>query len=76
MLDGFVQHIISNGTMKTGRAQMEVNLPPTEFELVTAEQLCLERNRDEPNEKDIEDAIKMACKWNMKRIKRGLPAWN
>jgi len=52
-----------------------MNLPPTEFELTTAQQLCLERNRDEPNEKDIEDAIKMACKWNQKRIKMGLKSW-
>lgn len=50
-------------------------IPPTEFELITAQQLCLERNRDEPNEKDIEDAIKMACKWNQKRIKAGLKSW-
>jgi hypothetical protein len=61
--------------MKMERVQMEVNLPPTEFEQVTAEQLCLERNRDEPNEKDIEDAIKMTCKWNQKRIKMGLKSW-
>lgn len=52
-----------------------MNLPPTEFELITAKQLCLERNRDEPNDKDIEDAIKMACKWNQKRIKMGLKSW-
>jgi len=28
-------------------------IPPTEFELITAQQLCLERNRDEPSEKDM-----------------------
>ncbi len=50
-------------------------IPPTEFELITAQQLCLERNRDEPNEKDIEDAIKMARKWNQKRIKQGMKSW-
>jgi hypothetical protein len=50
-------------------------IPSTEFELVTAQQLCLERNRDEPSEKDIKDAIKMACKWNMKRINMGLKSW-
>ena len=52
-----------------------MNLPPNEFELATAQQLCLERNRDEPNEKDIADAIEMACRWNKQRIERGLKTW-
>jgi hypothetical protein len=47
----------------------------TEFELITAQQLCLERNRDEPNEKDLQDAVKISCKWNKKRKLMGLKPW-
>jgi hypothetical protein len=53
-----------------------MNLPPTEFELILAQTICLERNRDEPNEEDMRNAIAMACRWNLSRIKRGLKAWN
>lgn len=44
----------------------------TEFEIITAQQLCLERNRDKPNQADYDDAVKMAAKWNNCRIKNGL----
>ena len=44
----------------------------TEFELATAQQLAWERDRDEPNERDLQDAIAMAAKWNQQRIKLGL----
>lgn len=47
----------------------------TDFELATAAQLCLERNRDEPNEKDLSDAVKMCTRWNMQLIKGGLRPW-
>lgn len=47
----------------------------TEFEIVTAEQLCLERNRDTPNDKDFQDAVAMAASWNNQRIKLGLRPW-
>lgn len=47
----------------------------TEFEIITAEQLCLERNRYEPNDADYADAVKMAAKWNNYRIKNGLRPW-
>ena len=52
-----------------------MNLPPNDFELATAHQLCLERGRDEPNEQDIQDAIKLACGMNQRRIKMGLKIW-
>jgi hypothetical protein len=52
-----------------------MNLPPTAFELATARQLCLERGRDEPNEQDIQDAIKLACGMNQRRIEMGLNVW-
>jgi hypothetical protein len=47
----------------------------TDFELATANQLCLERNRDEPNEQDLRDAVVMSCRWNQKRKLMELPAW-
>ncbi len=54
----------------------EMNLPLyTEFELATAETLCLERNRDEPNEQDLNDAVAMCARWNQKRIKMGVKPW-
>ncbi len=54
----------------------EIMLPLyTEFELATAETLCLERNRDEPNEQDLNDAVAMCARWNQKRIKMGMRAW-
>lgn len=37
----------------------------TEFELITAQQLCPERNRDTPNEQDLADAVKLCARWNM-----------
>lgn len=48
----------------------------TEFELITAGQLCLERGRDEPNELDLADAVKMCSRWNNQRIKLGLKPWS
>jgi hypothetical protein len=54
----------------------EIMLPLyTEFERITAETLCLERNRDEPNEQDLNDAVAMCVRWNQKRIKMGMRAW-
>ena len=50
-------------------------MTPNAFELATARQLCLERGRDEPNEQDIIDAIKLACGMNQRRIKMGLNVW-
>ena len=47
----------------------------TEFELATAQQLCLERNRDEPTERDLADAVTLAAKWNQQRIKLKLRPW-
>ena len=47
----------------------------TEFELITAGQLCLDRGRDEPNEKDLADSVKMCARWNNQRIKLGLRPW-
>jgi hypothetical protein len=47
----------------------------TQFEQTTAAQLCLERNRDEPNDKDLADAVKMCSRWNRQRKERGLPVW-
>ena len=48
----------------------------TEFELITANQLCLERDRDEPNETDLRDAVAMVTRWNQQRIKIGLRPWS
>ena len=48
----------------------------TEFETITAQQLCLERNRDKPNDADYADAVKLASKWNNYRIKNGLKPWS
>lgn len=48
----------------------------TEFEQTTAAQLCLERNRDTPNDKDLTDAVKMVTAWNQSRIKLGLRPWS
>lgn len=50
--------------------------PYTDFEQVTAKQLCLERNRDTPNDKDLADAVRMARAWNQQRIKLGLWPWS
>jgi hypothetical protein len=47
----------------------------TQFELTTAAQLCLERNRDEPNDKDLADAVVMCGRWNKQRKECGLVAW-
>ena len=47
----------------------------TQFELITAGQLCLDRGRDEPNEKDLADSVKLCVKWNNQRIKLGLRPW-
>lgn len=44
----------------------------TDFELATAQQLAFDRNRDQPNEVDLADAVKLAAKWNQKRIEQGL----
>lgn len=44
----------------------------TEFEIITAKQLCLERNREKPNDVDYQDAVKLAAKWNNDRNKNGL----
>lgn len=41
----------------------------TEFEEATAQQLAFERNRDEPTDKDLQDAVAVAAKWNKQRIK-------
>jgi hypothetical protein len=55
----------------------EMTLPLyTEFELATAETLCLERNRDEPNEQDLNDAVAMCARWNQKRINMGMRVWS
>jgi hypothetical protein len=47
----------------------------TEFEEITAAQLALERNRDTPSEKDLEDAVRMCSKWNEQRKEIGLRLW-
>lgn len=47
----------------------------TEFELITAQQLCLERNRDTPNAQDLADAVKLCARWNMQRMKLNLRPW-
>jgi len=44
----------------------------TEFEIATAQQLAYERNRDEPADKDLQDAVKIAAKWNKQRQALGL----
>ena len=48
----------------------------TEFEIITAQQLCLERNREKPNDADYADAVKLAAKWSNDRIKNGLRPWS
>lgn len=48
----------------------------TEFEIITAQQICLERNREKPNDADYADAVKLAAKWNDTRIKNGLKPWS
>ena len=48
----------------------------TDFELATANQLCLERNRDEPNETDLADAVEIVTRWNQQRMKLGLRPWS
>lgn len=47
----------------------------SDFELATAEQLCLERNRDTPNDSDFADAVNLSVKWNNWRIKNNLRPW-
>jgi len=47
----------------------------TDFELATAAQLAFERNRDEPNERDLADAVKMCARWNRQRIDLELKPW-
>ncbi len=44
----------------------------TDFEIATAQQLAFERNRDEPNQSDLQEAIVLAAKWNKKRQEQGL----
>jgi len=41
----------------------------------TAQQLAWDRARDEPNQKDIDDAAEMVARWNSKRIEMGLVPW-
>ena len=52
---------------------MQLHLPlPTDFELITAEQLLIEH----PNLKDaIGTAMDMVASWNDKRVKLGLKIW-
>ena len=47
----------------------------TDFEQSTAAQLALERNRDTPSEKDLNDAVRMCSKWNEQRKEIGLRLW-
>ena len=47
----------------------------TDFESETAHQLALERNRDTPIDKDLNDAVRMCGKWNEQRKDMGLRAW-
>lgn len=47
----------------------------TEFEEVTAQQLAWCKGKDEPSEVEIAEAVKMASRWNKKRIAMGLRAW-
>jgi hypothetical protein len=47
----------------------------TDFEQTTAAQLALERNRDTPSEKDLNDAVRMCSKWNKQRKEIGLRLW-
>jgi len=47
----------------------------TTFELIVAQNLAYYRNRDEPTEQDLQDAVAWAAKWNNKRIKLGFRAW-
>jgi hypothetical protein len=47
----------------------------TDFEQSTAAQLALERNRDTPSEKYLEDAVRMCSKWNEQRQREGMRVW-
>jgi hypothetical protein len=47
----------------------------TDFEQTTAAQLCLERNRDTPNDKDLADTVKMCSRWNKQRKQLELRPW-
>ena len=47
----------------------------TDFEFATAQQLAYERNRDEPSDKDLDDAVRMCSKWNKQRQREGMRAW-
>jgi len=47
----------------------------TTFELIVAQHLAYYRNRDDPTEQDLQDAVAWAAKWNNKRIKLGFRAW-
>jgi hypothetical protein len=47
----------------------------TDFEQSTAAQLALERNRDTPSDKDLEDAVRMCSKWNEQRQREGMRVW-
>jgi len=60
---------------KANERQLDLFKNYTELELTTAQQLCLERNRDSPNDKDMADAVKMCARWNRKRIDLELKPW-
>lgn len=47
-----------------------MKLPPTEFELITAEQLAWPRGRDIPTREDLSQAEKMVARWNSVRLSR------
>ncbi len=42
----------------------------------TAQQLAWQRNRDEPNDKDKEEAANLVTKWNGRRASKGMAPLN
>lgn len=47
----------------------------TEFEQATAQQLAWCSGKDEPTEREYAQAVKLAAKWNKKRVAMGLRVW-
>ena len=48
---------------------------PTEFEMVTAEQLAAERGHSKPTTTDTDDAKALVDSWNTQRLQLGLQPW-
>ena len=47
----------------------------TDFERTTAQQLAWCNGKDKPTEREYVQAVKLAAKWNKKRLLVGLGAW-